>query len=286
MCYTNTIEINLLGENMIKAIFCDLDGTLFNKKMELSPENSEAISELARRGVVFVPTTGRAYYEILGDLRVHPDVRYFLTSNGSGIFDMQSGESYHRSIPRTTAAEIIRVFSSMKTFPVVHSISGDAYIDRDKNDYATKRSYRLNEYFCRYFDIYATKVESVYEKYRDGVGINALVAFFAIEEERVEAMRLLDRLGVSYTHSAEAQLEIFNATAGKGNSVLKLAGELGITPEEIVTVGDSMNDKSMLEITPNSVVTADANPKLFSVAKHVGCSNDEPILRYVIDKFL
>jgi Cof subfamily protein (haloacid dehalogenase superfamily) len=271
---------------MIKAIFCDLDGTLFNKEMELSGENFEAISELARRGVVFVPTTGRAYYEIPRELREHSDVRYFLTSNGSGSFDMKNGESYHRSIPRESAREIIRVFSSMKTFPVVHSISGEAYIDADKNDYGTKRAYRLSEYYCRYFDLYATKIPSVYEKYADGVGINALVAFFAIEEERQEAMRLLDELGVAYTHSADAQLEILNAAVGKGNSVLRLAGELGIVPDEIVTVGDSMNDKTMLEITPNSVVTSGANPHLFSIAKHVGCSNEESILRYVIDKFL
>ena len=41
-------------------------------------------------------------------------------------------------------------------------------------------------------------------------------------------------------------VEITAATANKGHSLLKLAGKLGIMPEQIMVCGDTMNDRTIL----------------------------------------
>ena len=72
-----------------KVICSDLDGTLLDSESRLSPENASAISELAKRGIIFVPTTGRTMLELPEEIRTHKDVRYFIYSNGAGIYDVQ-----------------------------------------------------------------------------------------------------------------------------------------------------------------------------------------------------
>ena len=75
-----------------KLIACDLDGTLLNSEGRLSPENAKAISELAEKSVLFVPATGRAFFESPEEIRNHPDVRFFILSNGAVIQDLKNGE--------------------------------------------------------------------------------------------------------------------------------------------------------------------------------------------------
>lgn len=51
-----------MGLEGIKLIACDLDGTLLHPgEREPRPEAFELINELHRRGVVFMPASGRQY---------------------------------------------------------------------------------------------------------------------------------------------------------------------------------------------------------------------------------
>ena len=47
-----------------KIIASDLDGTLLDSNGQISAENISAIRDIAKRGVFFVPASGRTYSEI------------------------------------------------------------------------------------------------------------------------------------------------------------------------------------------------------------------------------
>ena len=98
--------------------------------------------------------------------------------------------------------------------------------------------------------------------------------------------RLAEIEGVAVSSAAKNLLEVINPTAGKGNGLRDFAAAHGLSLEETMAIGDSMNDKTMLEATPNSVAVSNANEKILQIAKHVGCSNEEHIMRYVVDKIL
>ena len=271
---------------MIKAIFCDLDGTLLGKDLGLSEENSEAISALAERGVELIPTTGRDLFEIPESVREHAAVRRFICSNGAGYYNLTSGESRHMSIPRESAALILRAASEMSLVPVIHSVDGRAYFDRSKHSLEVMRDHRLSEYFCRFFMDNAFCIDDIYGHFSDGVGINSICLFFKYRDELERLAALLDRLGVGYTHSTEGELEIFNAAAGKGNAVLDTADRLGLASDEILVVGDSANDLSMFSVAENSLAVANASPRLKERARYLGCDNDEHIVRYILDNLI
>ena len=275
-----------MERKMIKAVFCDLDGTLLGSDMTLSAQNSRAISYLRSQGIDFIPTTGRNFFEMPAEIRAHSDISQYLCSNGSGFYDIKSGESRHKSIPRDNAVAIIDMMSRMSVVPVIHSVDGRGYFDKSKLDYAVMKDHRMSEYYCQYFIKNAYATDTLYTDFSEGIGVNSVCAFFKYDEELETARAEMERIGVGCTASVAGEIEIFNKNAGKGNGLADFAAMRGIALDETMAIGDSMNDASMLSVAGVSVVTSNANPRLFEIAKHIGCSNDESILDYVIKKLL
>lgn len=60
-----------------KMVTFDLDGTLMGSDSRLSKESEEAIKEYKRRGIFFVPCTGRTLSE-MPEIVGNPDIRYII----------------------------------------------------------------------------------------------------------------------------------------------------------------------------------------------------------------
>ena len=76
-----------------KLIVSDLDGTLLNEEMETGERNDAAIRAFFERGILFVPSSGRTYYEIPESVRENPYVRYVIYSNGTAVYDKKREKS-------------------------------------------------------------------------------------------------------------------------------------------------------------------------------------------------
>ena len=70
-----------------KLISVDLDGTLLEGVMTVSEENIAAAEELARKGALIVPNTGRAFVELPEIIKTLPIFRYYIYSDGAVIYD-------------------------------------------------------------------------------------------------------------------------------------------------------------------------------------------------------
>lgn len=66
----------------------------------------------------------------------------------------------------------------------------------------------------------------------------------------------------------------------------KLAGKLGIKPEEVMTLGDQENDIAMIEFAGMGVAMDNAIPSVKEVANFVTKSNLEDGVAYAIEKFV
>ena len=56
---------------MYKILALDMDGTLLNSQKKISPKTAAAISELSRRGVYVVVSTGRGVAELQDYKNLH-----------------------------------------------------------------------------------------------------------------------------------------------------------------------------------------------------------------------
>ena len=71
---------------MIKLVAIDLDGTLFDKKKNVSNENIKAIKKCKENGIKIVIATGRpisGVLPLLEELDLTSDDYYVLTYNGA-----------------------------------------------------------------------------------------------------------------------------------------------------------------------------------------------------------
>ena len=75
----------------IKLVASDLDGTLFTDEKTISDETRRTLEEIAGRGILFVPCTGRAFASVPELVRTLPGVRYMIVSNGAAIYRVEGG---------------------------------------------------------------------------------------------------------------------------------------------------------------------------------------------------
>ena len=69
----------------IKLVAADMDGTLLNRDRKITQYTQDVIKKAARRGVYFVPATGRAVNALPEELKAMEEVRYGIFSNGATI---------------------------------------------------------------------------------------------------------------------------------------------------------------------------------------------------------
>ena len=80
-------------------------------------------------------------------------------------------------------------------------------------------------------------------------------------------------------------LEIANKNVDKGKTLKKLGEIENIKPEEMIAVGDSANDKPLLEYVGMPVAVENAIPEIKEIAKFISTSNVEHGLKTTIEEF-
>lgn len=92
---------------------------------------------------------------------------------------------------------------------------------------------------------------------------------------------------IAVAASFETNLEITDVKAQKGPVLKQYIESLGYTMDEVMVLGDSMNDYSMLSMDFGATVAMEnAMPEVKSVAGYVTKSNEELGVAYAIDKLL
>ena len=269
-----------------KLIACDLDGTLLNSNALLSPENAKAIIEIAEKGILFVPTTGRAFYEAPESIRNHPNIKYFISSNGAVIQNLKSGERIEFAIDGKTTDKLHQKMKKCKLLLAHHknnySITDSSRLCDDVMDeYNISRNFRKQ---LREDTIHISDFDSEFSR---GEPCEMLSGCFKSQENFESFMYEISNVeNIHCTAALSGIVEIVSTRAGKHNSIRFLMDKLGITADEIITVGDSGNDMEMISMTANSIAMSNAIDDLKQKAGHIGCGNDEHIAEYILKNFI
>ena len=265
-----------------KAIFCDLDGTLLNSRGRLSKESSSALIEIEKMGVIFVPTTGRSFYEMPASVCEHPAIRYYLNSNGAVLYDKQTGSRSCILMSGATVKEIMAVLSPYEVLYVNH-YDGIGAIDSSLLSEQALASYNLEPYFLQHILENAEGVSNFFDIFEKGRDTEMVCAFFRDHSVVKEACaRLSSVAGIRITTSSRGSIEIISDRAGKANAVLAAAQELGVARDEFIVVGDSGNDLGMLALTDNSYAMQNAPDHVKAAAKQLACHNDEHVAEFLL----
>ena len=270
-----------------KIVASDLDGTLLNKKQAVSEENFCAISEMKRLGVEFVPTTGRAMNEIDLSLINSPDIRYIITSNGAVAFDKNIGKPIlTRYISKNAVSLIFEAIRPYNAFLLVHA-GGKTYFDKNKYTSDFLNICGVGEYYGHIIGKYADAVEDFESYLLSSNEVELMCLFFELDEGIRFCNQTVENCGTLSAASPRINyLEIYSSDAGKGNTLVALAEKLGVDIADVIAVGDSDNDFTMIEQAGLGLAVANACDALKEISDQTICDNSEHIAKYVLENFI
>lgn len=268
-----------------KLVVSDLDGTLLNDSKQISKENREAIARMEEKGVSFAISTGRTYGEISKEIRQVEEVRYIVSSDGAVIYDKKSGK---RECVGMDSDLVSRVLSLLEEYRVSVTVrhEGVNYINKAQFSRETMTTFRVDRYFCDLILSTAYPVEDFSAFCRRLDNVEMICAFFRFDSERAECAKRLEEAGLRVVSSHPANLEIVSMQAGKGNGLLRLAKKLGVSPEQVIAVGDSLNDVAMLSVAGKALVMKNASDAVKELGDEVICTNEEHCAAYILEHYL
>ncbi len=270
-----------------KIVASDLDGTLLNKEQSVSKENFCAISEIKRLGVEFVPTTGRSMNEIDPSLINCPDIRYIITSNGAVAFDKNIEKTIlTHYISKDIVSLVLETVRPYNVF-IVAKEGGKSYFDKNKYNTEFLNTCGIDAYFGHIISKYAEAVDDFESFLLSSCEIEMIILFFELDEAAHYSKQIFEDSGrLCAVHANIGYLEVYSSDAGKGKALIALADMLGIDIADVIAVGDSKNDSSMIEEAGLGLAVANACDALKELADQTICDNSEHIAKYVLENFI
>lgn len=267
---------------MYKLIGIDIDGTLLNDKHEVTPEVCEAIEEAKKQGVKIVLCTGRAISGVRQYVKK-------LGLNGEDDFVAAfNGGIVQRTFNEETVVKIPMKFDDIKK---IHQLSRKLGVSM--NVFDESKMYTLNKEINRYtvLDAYLLQIDFAYRTLEElSEDMTFLKVVFVDEPERLaKAIDSIPREfweNYAMVKSAPFYFEFLHPEASKGNAVRKIAEMLGIKREEVMCIGDSGNDLSMIQYAGLGVAMENAMDVLKKHADYITLSNNESGVAHAIRKFI
>jgi Cof subfamily protein (haloacid dehalogenase superfamily) len=272
----------------IALVAFDLDGTTLTEHKYLSEGNRKALEEAARRGVILVPASGRMKDFLPPEITGLPGVRYAITANGAGVYDLEEGRTVWESlIPNEKAREVQALLAEYDLFVEYYhdgrSITRKGDPQRAISHFGMPREklhFLTKDYeFVKDLSIMLAETGLRPEK------IN--LPYVGPPEHRQEVWRRLDALGgLQLTSSIPDNIEVNVLGADKGHALEALAGQLGIPREKVMALGDNGNDVAMLRYAGVSVAMEDGSQEAKDAAKFVTVAHTQDGLARALERFV
>jgi Cof subfamily protein (haloacid dehalogenase superfamily) len=258
-----------------KLIALDLDDTLLNAKKEVTPRTRAAIRKAAQAGVHVVLASGRPER---GMKFVWDDIGlsgYTISSGGAVVLDPKGNEIFTCPVPDEAAKKIIRYAAQNSVYFQVYC-GGDFYYPEWTENTA---KYEASIKFKGIHDPGIPEWKDLKTSKILMIGTQRMA-----EDLRVRINRLFPE--VQTVFSQNGYLEILNAGVSKGKALGFITQSLGLTPGEIIVIGDSEIDIPMIEFAGLGIAMQNAGEAVRKKAGFVTSSCEEDGVALAINKFV
>lgn len=267
-----------------KIIACDMDETLLSSDATICQRNIEAITAAVKKGVKFVPCSGRGFASIQGVLKAvglyDQAGQYIIGFNGANITENKGNRSlYWDPIPFETANAVYSACA--KTGQCLHIYTRDTvYIPNITPD---------EEDFLRGRMPYVPTSEKTLDFLRGKEEVVKLIVMNTdldyLQKLQAELQPLLGDIAVSF--SSNRYIEFMHKGVSKGHGLWKLADLLDVPHEETLAIGDNINDIAMLQAAGLAVGVRNFNPAIRQYCDVITeADNNEGAVGEAIEKYI
>ena len=276
---------------MYKLIAIDLDGTLLNSYGEVSEKNKQAIRYALDKGVEVVLASGRdtkTMEKISEELGIS---NFLIAGNGATVYDIRLKENiYENFLDIKKALQIIEICNINSIFFSVYTTQGilTQTIDYNIKVFNNENNSRPNDKRTN-INIVENVYDYVQEKKPDILKIiicDTSKIIFNNIIEKLKSVREVEVLEVEHmskkiikTGTLEYPIEYFytevtNENANKWDAIAFLIEKMKIKPEEVICIGDNMNDLKMIENSGLGIVMKNSALENKKIAQYTTDTNN------------
>lgn len=289
---------------MYKLMTIDLDGTLLNSFGEVSENTRKALLEAKARGTEVVLASGRPISST-ESLAVELGVdNYLISGNGAAVYDIKEQKViYDRFLSKDQVMKIAKLCDENSFFYNVYT--EDEVIASSLN-YNVLFYHKENVKKIEERRTHINVVQNIME-YIEQSGKEKFLKITVCDESqfifnsimrRLKEIDGIDVLETAYmsrkkikdgTDDVDIQYyytEITNKNVNKWSAIEYLLEKLNIKPEEVISIGDNLNDKEMIENAGLGVVMGNSNPIMKELADEIVSDNNSEGVLEAINKFV
>lgn len=266
---------------MIKLVAIDLDGTLFDKKKNVSNENIKAIKKCKENGIKIVIATGRpisGVLPLLEELDLTSNDDYVITYNGAKVFNVGTNNIIFSST--ITGCDTKKIYKeSLRLNVNFHAFRKNEELITPKHNPYTEIEATINHVEDHIFDPNLINDDDEFLK-----------AMMVDNEDNItKTIPLVSKYFVdnfSMVRSSKIFLEFLNKNTHKGHALTALANYLNIDIKDTMAIGDAGNDLPMILTSGIGVAMENAFPDIKEKADFITLSNENSGVAYAINKFI
>lgn len=285
---------------MIKVIASDMDGTLLGDDHKPAPETLAAVKKACDAGIRFMIATGRNFPGAMAELKDAELVCDYIVGSGAEVRNPQQEVVATHPI----SIELCRsIYEEIRDYPLSVTFCTDGY------DYKIGTPGEIEESLMLQMQLFFSNLPreelAKSETYRrikkstrsmsdmdelETAGVPVYKLFLYSEDKAMldeMNIRLQRNKDIAVASSFPTNLEITDVKAQKGPVLKEYIESLGYTMDEVMVLGDSLNDLSMISMDfAATVAMANADPEVKSAAKYITKSNTEFGVAYAIEELL
>jgi Cof subfamily protein (haloacid dehalogenase superfamily) len=239
-----------------KLVALDMDGTLLNEEKIISKENREAIFAALDAGVTVMMSTGRGVQSATPYIEELGLETPIVAVNGSEVWKSPKVLLKRELLPVQWIKDMHRIAVEHDTWFWAYAVQG--IFNKDK---------------------WTDDPESI-----DWLKFG----YYTEDEDTLRHIRqTLESWGtLEITNSHPCNLELNPKGISKASGIREVCGMLGITMAEVIAMGDSLNDLSMIREAGLGVAMGNAQEEVKAEADLVTVTNDEHGVAKVIREYI
>jgi Cof subfamily protein (haloacid dehalogenase superfamily) len=262
----------------VRLIALDIDGTLLDDQSRLPEINRMAVAEASARGIEIALVTGRRYDFAMPIARQFPCPLTMIVNNGALVKSSGGETQLVRLLPRAVAGRVLDVTSEFREMSSVcfhRPRENQLIFERIDWDDPVRGGYfaRNREFIAEISPLPDCLVEDPIQVMFTGSVdqakvVESVLARSPFSSEYSLAVTL-------YQNRDFGMVDVISPGCSKGSTLAAWVRQRGWSREDVMAIGDNLNDLEMLQYAGLPVVMGNSVPELKSLGWRETLTNGE-----------
>ena len=276
---------------MIRLLAIDIDGTLLDSHGRLPDAHRDAVVRVVERGVDVALVTGRSFHFTRPIADLLPIPLTLIVNNGAVVKDHTGATLLRHLLARETAREILACTRTFEdSVAIVFDRPDERQIVFERMDWSHPRRrgyYERNKAFIAAASAPLAEMltEDPIQVMFNG-GVTAMRGLIAALRARPSSSDRFTAAITEYEARDFALVDVNGAGCSKGTTLARWAALRGIGGNDVMAVGDNLNDVEMLDFAGTAFVMGNASEALKARGYRLTASNDDDGLAAAIAEAL